>query len=221
MLVCSNGTTSQEIHTPKNDHFGVTCGLTFGQVNYWKDHFVPIGTYHHSTNQPVPGVPFYHTFVHEIIRSKARVFILQLGTHLPLFQQKKWSFGFDLGAGIGIQNHFYPDEPIYNDPHEIISSNILDLQAKVFVRYYYNEDFHFSIKGGMRFIRAYDNFRSPILSIHAGYKWMELGVYSHLMANKYYRIYSNGDIEVAKKIYEFGVSLVAQLDFKRSNKDSK
>lgn len=144
--------------------------------------------------------------------------LLHFGVHFPIIKKKNISFGFNPKVGIGRLIQISPRPSSYYDYYgyetedsKRISSGSYDVEAFCYLQYNLLERFllHESVRlyGGYRFIKSHDNYSTPVIGLeYSGETW-SVGAYSHLFRMNYYREFSDGTKELAKRFHEAGLTL--------------
>jgi len=202
------------------DKFKFNANLSFETVNYTYDEIRNNGiTYYNG----IPlNSPFYSRF---ITRYECLNIMAHFGVHVPFIVKNSWSLGIKPTIGYGrlfnykdpiIRKNDVPQQ-INNDELYIKSSSI-DAQACLYLRYNLENKTtlygHISIFGGCRYLNSYDNYAMPVFGIEYGQEMWGIDITGYFTRINYYRQLSNGDIEVAKRIYDIA-SLTAHIYFSR------
>ncbi len=126
--------------------------------------------------------------------------IAHIGANLPFYSTKNWSVGAKLSVGFGYQNSLKNAEGL--------SSYLFDFPQYIYYRNY-SSNFDFSVLLGYKF--TYTALNSHLMLMGIEYNIDEdtsLRLYGSLFRYKYYTQYTNGKIEPATKIGEFGFAYI-------------
>lgn len=126
--------------------------------------------------------------------------VAHVGASVPFYANESWSTGAKLSIGFGYQNN--------RGAAQGLSAFLLNTRSYAYYRNY-SSSFDFSILLGHQFTFTALNSHLMILGFEFGVgEDASLRLYSSLFRYKYYREYTNGILEPALRIGEFGVSYI-------------
>lgn len=192
------------------DAFKFNFDLTFGYVKYTYDEVE--NAPHSYSNMSWSDTVHSLIYDHQQYRYTGVNAVFHAGLHIPVFKRERVSFGFKPKAGIGRLIQVSPSVSSigYGEvDSKRISSMTYDAELYVYLRFNHQPvlemDLFTTLFGGYRLLRSNDNYYTPVVGFEFGQKYWAFSVYAHLTQMNYYRQYSDGSTEVAKKFYEFGM----------------
>ncbi len=202
------------------DQFKFDANLSFESVNYSYDEIKNNGITYHN------GIPLNSTFYNRFVtRYDCLNIMAHIGANVPFIVRNSWSLGFKPTIGYGrLFNYKDPSINMNDVPQKInnddlyIKSSSLDAQACLYLRYNLENKTtlygHLSVFGGCRYLNSYDNYAMPVFGIEYGQEMWGIDITGYFTKINYYRQLSNGDTEIAKRIYDIA-SLSAHFYFSR------
>lgn len=142
---------------------------------------------------------------HQFIDTSALMIniVAHVGTSVPFYANESWSTGVKASIGLGYQ--------INRNAAQGLSSYLINTRSFAYYRNY-STNLDFSILLGHQFTFTALNSHLMMLGLEFGIgEDASIQLYSSLFRYKYYREYTNGTLEPALKIGEFGVSYMYQF----------
>lgn len=133
------------------------------------------------------------------------------GLHLPFYSSRYWSIGAETRGSMGFRKDLYggftPEFPELEGDFQIqLSGFKMDLPIEIYFSHLYG-DAVVTAGVGYKFYKDYYNYGSPTLSFAFTKDKIRLQLWSNLTRPKYYREYSDGEIEMNRAYFTCGLSV--------------
>lgn len=187
------------------DKFGILVDLSFGIVPMKME-----GTSEVTNsgimvinNNEIAVNPIYE---YKTIRSAMFNTTSHIAVNFPFYKTENWSLGVKLGVGIGFQQGFKSLEDF--------TSIVFDFPQYAYFKHN-GERMEYSVLLGYKYSYA----SLPYQLVIAGFEYHfnlenSFRFYTSFIGNRYYTLYSNGDLKPAVKTNEFGFVLIHQFSKK-------
>jgi hypothetical protein len=202
----------------QDDRFAFVFDFTFGFHNFTYNDYANIsGTYISSNTNNVTA---YSDTKYQLVEYKKSAigYMPMLGAHIPLFRKEKLSFGLNTMAGIGLLRDIGSSriKPKYDGYEDSVYFRNTWLMAQLSAYLQYGFEFgFFSAQFGRKLTSSYYTYSPYFIAIGFQRENFQLNLFTHLNAVKFYRQYSNGELELNRRYFETGLSISYYLKRKK------
>lgn len=206
----------------------VNFGIVTGRTNYSYD-YIHTGGYSYSSQQWGDGALHSLSPEHRYVDYYGLNLSFFMGFNIPIVRTQKFSIGLYPGIAAGKVFQIVPNPNKSYDDYgwEIVDTRAIGsfgYCARVlgYARYVIpkrvGEFYDIKLFGGVAFYGYMDKYRIPMAGFEFSVNNFSVGPYVNLGRQKYYRQLSNGDLEVAKSIHEFGFTTSIYIPAKKKKK---